>query len=111
MGRPFGTPLVKERVKLFVPKEWVVRQAKHRYVFVDVVQPRIILALSKSAYGSNKLSARFSQSLHRGLYNVKELYGLRAIDIDKPQKDLAVSVELEIVAGEGKDGNERAGGP
>jgi hypothetical protein len=28
------------------------------------------------------------------------------MDIDKPQKDLAVSVELEIIVGEGKDENE-----
>jgi hypothetical protein len=41
------------------------------------------------------------------MYNTKVLYGLCVIDIDKPQKDLAVSVELEIVVGEGKDKNEK----
>jgi hypothetical protein len=43
------------------------------------------------------------------MYNTKELYGLDAIDIDKPQKDLAVSVELEIIIGEGNDENEKVG--
>jgi hypothetical protein len=41
------------------------------------------------------------------MYNTKVLYGLRAIDIDKPQRDLAVSVELEIIVGEGKDEDEK----
>jgi hypothetical protein len=41
------------------------------------------------------------------MYNTKVFYGLRAIDIDKPQKDSAVSVELEIVVGEGKDEAEK----
>jgi hypothetical protein len=104
MSRPAGTPLVKERVKLFVPEEWVLRYAKRRYVFIDVVQPKVY-ALSNTAYSSNKLSARFNQLLHRNRYNTKYIYGLRAIDIDKPQKDFAVSVELEIVIGEGKDEN------
>jgi hypothetical protein len=41
------------------------------------------------------------------MYNTKAIYGLRAIDIDKPQKDLAVSIELEIIVGEGKDEAEK----
>jgi hypothetical protein len=106
MSRPAGTPLVKERVKLFIPETWILRSAKRRYVFIDAVQPKIF-ALSNTVYGSNKLSARFSQLLHRNMYNTTVLYGLRAIDIDKPQKDLAVSVELEIAIGEGKDENEK----
>jgi hypothetical protein len=95
-------------VKLFVPEAWVLKSAKRRYVFIDAAQPKIF-ALSNKAYGSNKLSARFSQLLHRGMYNTKEFYGLRAIDVDKPQKDLAVSVELEIIIGEGNDENEKIG--
>jgi hypothetical protein len=108
MARPFGTPLVRERVKLFVPEEWVVTAGKRRYVYVYAVQPKIS-ALSNSVYNSNKLSARFSQLLHRGLYDTKILYGVRAIDIDAPQGDLAVSVELEIMVGEGKDEIEKIG--
>jgi hypothetical protein len=106
MSRPIGTPLVKERVKLFVPEAWVLKSEERRYIFIDAVQPRIF-ALSSSVYNSNKLSARFSQLLHRDMYNTKALYGLRAIDIDKPQKDLAVSVELVIVVGEGEDEAEK----
>jgi hypothetical protein len=106
VSRPIGTPLVKERVKLFVPEAWVLESEKHRYIFINAVQAKLF-ALSNSVYNSNKLSARFSQLLHRGMYNTKVLYGLRAIDIDKPQKDLAVSVELEIIVGEGKDEDEK----
>jgi hypothetical protein len=39
---------------------------------------------------------------------MKLLYGLTAIDIDQPQKDYAVSVELEIVVGEGQDTTQKA---
>jgi hypothetical protein len=42
------------------------------------------------------------------MYNMKVLYGLTAIDIDQPQKDYAVSVELEIVIGEGQDTTQKA---
>jgi hypothetical protein len=107
MARPVGTPLVNERVKLFVPETWVMNSDRHRYIFIDAIQPKIF-TLSKTIYNSNKLSARFSQLLHRNMYNTKILYGLRAIDIDKPQKNLAVSVELEIIAGEGKDATEKS---
>jgi hypothetical protein len=102
MSRPIGTPLVKDRVKLFIPKDWVLKSRQRRYVFVDAMQSKIF-ALSNTVYNSNKLSARFSQLLHRDMYNITTLYGLRAIDIDKPQKDVAVSVELEITVGERKD--------
>jgi hypothetical protein len=102
MARPIGTPLVNERVKLFVPETWVIKSDRHRYIFVDAMQSKIF-KISNSVYNSNKLSARFSQLLHRNMYNTKILYGLRAIDIDKPQKNLAVSVELEIIVGEGQD--------
>jgi hypothetical protein len=91
-----------ERVELFVPEAWVLASHKRRYVFLDAVHPKIT-ALSKKAYDSNRLSARFSQLLHRGRYNTKVLYGLKAIDIDQPQKDLALSVVLEIIVGEGQD--------
>jgi hypothetical protein len=51
---------------------------------------------------------RFLQSLSRELYNQRSLYGLRAIDIDQPQReDIAVSVRLEIVVGEGEDSYEQ----
>jgi hypothetical protein len=106
MSRPIGTPLVKERVKLYVPEAWILKSAKRRYVFINAMQAKIF-ALSTSMYHSNKLSARFSQLLHRNMYNTKNFYGLLAIDIDTPQKDLAVSVELEIIVGEGKDENEK----
>jgi hypothetical protein len=93
-------------VKLFVPEAWVLKSEGRRYTFLDALQSKIF-TLSNNAYNSNKLSARFSQLLHRNMYNTKVFYGLRAIDIDKPQGDLAVSVELEIVVGEGKDENEK----
>jgi hypothetical protein len=106
MSRPVGSPLVKERVKLFVPEAWVLYSVGRRYAFVHALQPKIF-RLSTRAYNSTKLAARFSQLLYRNMYNTKILYGLLAIDIDKPQKDLAVSVELEINIGEGKDENEK----
>jgi hypothetical protein len=102
MARPIGTPLIEERVELFVPEVWVLKSGRRRYVFLDAIQPRIT-ALSKKVYNSNKLSARFSQLLHRNMYNTKIIYGLHVIDIDKPQKDLAVSVILEIRVSEGQD--------
>jgi hypothetical protein len=108
LSRPIGTPLVRERVKLFVPEAWVLKSDKRRYVFIEAIQPKIF-ALSNRAYSSNKLSARFSQLLHRNRYNTQELYGLIAVDIDKPQKDLAVSVEMEIIIGEGTDENVKTG--
>jgi hypothetical protein len=106
MARPVGTPRVHERVKLFVPEAWVIKSGRYRYIFLDAIQPKIS-ALSISVYNSNKLSARFSQLLHRGMYNTKSIYGLRAIDIDRPQRNLAVSVELKIIIGEGKDESEK----
>jgi hypothetical protein len=107
VSRPFGTPLVKERIKLFVPKEWVLTVDKRRYVYLHALQPKIF-TLSNSVYKSSKLSARFSQLLHRNMYNTKILYGIGAVDIDTPQS-LAVSVELDITVGGGKDAVERIG--
>jgi hypothetical protein len=40
------------------------------------------------------------------MYTTKTFYGLRAIDIDTPQKEAAVSVELAIIVGEGEDTSE-----
>jgi hypothetical protein len=41
------------------------------------------------------------------MYNTRQFYGLRAIDIDRPQiENLPVSIELQIFVGEGKDGYE-----
>jgi hypothetical protein len=102
MSRPVGTPLLEEKVELFIPEAWVLKSSKRRYVFIDAVQPKIF-RLSKAVYNSNKLSARFSQLLHRGMYNTEVFYGLKALNIDAPQKVPAVSVVLEITVGEGRD--------
>jgi hypothetical protein len=103
MARPVGSPLTKDKVKLFIPEEWVLKYGKRRYVFIGVLQPKV-WKLSQSLWKSNKLAARFSQLIHRKLYNLAVFYGLRAIDIDKPQlDDCAVSLELTIIIGEGLD--------
>jgi hypothetical protein len=103
MARPVGSPLTKDKVKLFIPEEWVLKDGKRRYVFIGVLQPKVF-RLSQNMWKSNKLAARFSQLIHRKLYNLATFYGLCAIDIDEPQrKTCAVSLELTITIGEGQD--------
>jgi hypothetical protein len=64
--------------------------------------------LSQQRFQTLKLYQRYAKSLERELYNQRTLYGLRAIDIDQPQKEgIAVSVRLEIVVGEGEDSYEQ----
>jgi hypothetical protein len=107
MARPVGSPLTVGIVKLYIPGDWVLRQGKHRYVFIDAIGQKVS-KLSVQICGSTKIYQRFQQALSRERYNQKPLYGLRAIDIDQPQKaDIAVSVRLEIIVGEGEDSYER----
>jgi hypothetical protein len=64
--------------------------------------------LSFQYFSTTKIYHRFIQAVGRGVYNQRLLYGLRAIDIDQPQKaGIAVSVRLEIVVGEGEDSYEQ----
>jgi hypothetical protein len=103
MARPVGSPGTKHLIKLHIPEAWVLKKGKARYVFVEALSPKI-WELSKTVDGAQKLAYRFSTILHRGLYSVTELYGLRAMNIDEPQNPkLSVSVQLEIIVGEGKD--------
>jgi hypothetical protein len=102
MARKTGTPLTESEVTVHIPSGCVVKNGKHRYVFTDVLSPRI----HRLSYGTDstaRLYTRYSQILRRGLYNTKVFYGLRAIDIDMPQEDHTVSVQLNIIIGEGKD--------
>jgi hypothetical protein len=106
MARPSGSPLSRSIIKLYIPEECVLKSGKHRFVFVEIVSPKIH-RLSVEAYKSNRLSQRFGQILHRRMYNTRQFYGLRAVDIDRPQiGNLPVSIELQIFIGEGKDGYE-----
>jgi hypothetical protein len=94
-------------MRLHIPEEWVCKQGKHRYVFADAIFQKAYEVSHKCAK-SRKVYDRFYQALGRGLYNQTTLYGLRAIDIDQPQKpDLAVSVRLEFIIGEGTDSYEQ----
>jgi hypothetical protein len=103
MARKAGTPLTESELTIHVTKDCVLTDGKRRYVFTDVLSPKI-RRLSRNTDGTIRLYTRYSQILYRGVYNVKTFYGLRAIDIDKPQnKERAVSVLLKIITGEGKD--------
>jgi hypothetical protein len=59
-------------------------------------------ALSYGTAEHAKLYMRYHQTLHRNRYNVLDIYGIKAIDIDEPQSH-PVSVRLEFVLGEGTD--------
>jgi hypothetical protein len=103
MARRTGTPMTESELTIHISKDYVVKNGKRRYVFIDVLSPRIH-RLSHDMDNSTKLYARYNQILHRGLYNTKIFYGLRAVDIDMPQEeDRTVSVRLNIIIGEGKD--------
>jgi hypothetical protein len=101
MARKIGTPLTESEVTIHVDEECVLQANEHRYVFIDVLSPKIYRLSDK--YGLRKLYVRFNTILHRGLYNTRIFYGLRAVDIDRPQEKQTVSVQLEIVVGKGKD--------
>jgi hypothetical protein len=106
MARRTGSPTIIGVAKLFISEDSIYKHGKHRYVFADVILPKVN-ELSKLYSKSDRMYQRFYQSLIRGLYNQIDLYGLRAIDIDQPQKpDLAVSVRLEFIIGEGTDSYE-----
>jgi hypothetical protein len=108
MARTIGTPLTRTDVKLHIPEDCVMKQGRRRYVFVDVLSPKI-RQLSFNVFGSKKLYESYHKILYRELYNMKAFYGLRAIDIDKPMLDgIDVSVQLEIIVGEGEDSCSRA---
>jgi hypothetical protein len=66
-----------------------------RFVFMAHVQPMIFDA-SKREYGNRRLYDNFIRSSRMGLYNIRKVYGLDAIDIDEPQAVL-VSVRLKFV--------------
>jgi hypothetical protein len=103
MARPVGSPTIVGVAKLHVPESFVYKQGRRRYVFAEVVLSKIH-SLSVQQDGTRRLYLRFHASLRRELYNQVTLYGLRAIDADNPQKpEVAVSVRLEIIIGEGKD--------
>jgi hypothetical protein len=103
MARKTGTPLTESELTIYISSDCVIKNGKHRYVFIDVLSPRIH-RLSYDIDNSTRLYTRYNQILHRGLYNIKIFYGLRAIDIDMPQEEArTVSVRLNIITGEGKD--------
>jgi hypothetical protein len=103
MARKIGTPLTESELTVHIPADCILKKGRHRYVFIDVLSPRIY-KLSDDTDNSVKLYMRYNQILHRGLYNTKIFYGLRAIDIDAPQEEgRTVSVRLNIIIGEGKD--------
>jgi hypothetical protein len=102
MARKIGTPLTESELIIHIAENCVLKDGKHRYVFIDILSPKIY-RLSHEVDGSTKLYVRFSQILYRGLYNTEMFYGLRAINIDLPQKEWLVSVRLKIVIGEGED--------
>jgi hypothetical protein len=103
MGRKTGTPLTESELTVYVTEDCVLKSGKRRYVFTDVLSPKIH-RLSMDTDGSTKLYIRYSQILHRGLYNTGVFYGLRAIDIDKPQgEERTISARLKVVIGEGEN--------
>jgi hypothetical protein len=107
MAKSVGSPLTVSVVQLYIPEDWVAKQGKRRYAMVDALTFKV-RQLSLRETKSLKLYQRFLQSLSRGLYNQRALFGLRAIDIDQPQRaDIAVSVRLEIIVGEGEDSYEQ----
>jgi hypothetical protein len=107
MARPVGTPLTSGLMRLHIPEDWVLKQGRHRFVYAEVLSPRIH-QVSLQSGGSNKIYHRFIQAVGRELYNQKAMHGLRAIDIDQPQREgIAVSVRLEIIVGEGEDSFEQ----
>jgi hypothetical protein len=107
MGRPAGSPLFAMNIALHVPEDWVLKQNRRRYVFMDALSPKI-RQLSDAVHGSPRLYNSFHATLHKGLYNTKILYGLRAIDIDKPLRDgIVVSIRPRIIVGEGEDSYEK----
>jgi hypothetical protein len=64
--------------------------------------------MSNEVHGSLRLYNSFHVTLSKGLYNTKVIYGVRAIDIDKPLRDdIAVSIRPKIIVGEGEDSYEK----
>lgn len=106
MARTAGSPLNVCLIKIHIPEDWVCKQGRHRYVFVDALSPKVY-QLSRRKDGTKTLYNRFHVILTRKLYNLKILYGIRAIDIDQPHIDgFDVSVRLEIIVGDGEDSYE-----
>jgi hypothetical protein len=90
-----------------MPEDWAVKRGKRRYVFVDALSPKV-RQLSVQNDGSLKIYNRFYKTLFKESYNQETIHGLRAIDIDQPQKPgIGVPVRLEIIVGEGTDSYER----
>lgn len=101
MARITGTVEKEEMVVIPVMKHWIIRVKNTRYVYVDLVSPKV-RKMSREMFGDVKIYSRFAQTVQRGLYNVVEIYGMKAINIDEPQ-DTIVSVRVKFVLSDDKD--------
>ena len=93
-----------EQVTILVPSKNVMRDGKNRrYVFTGTFAAGL---RRTEENGGLALYMRFKKAIRLGFYNTVELYGMEAIDIDKPQ-NTKVSVQLvfKIVEKEEQCGN------
>lgn len=102
MARPQGTPLTRTVVTIYLDESVIIPWKKKRFVFMQHVHKRVI-ALD-ATMDDDDLKGRFYACAKRNGYAVTDIYGLQAIDIDKPMvSGSPVSVELMFKVGEGKD--------
>jgi hypothetical protein len=103
MARKPGSPLTRRTVTLHVPEDWIFTRKGRQYIFVDLLFKRMS-KLSMEVYGTNNLSARFSQLVFRDMLNTVDVYGMRALNVEEPErKGLPVSLDIHIIGGEGED--------
>jgi hypothetical protein len=92
----------EEIITIPVKRSWIIRVKDEQYVMTAVIAPKI-RAFSIEHFGNLKFYQRFSQTVTRGLYNILEIYGLKAVSIDTPQ-DSIVSVRLKFVVSDTEEG-------
>jgi hypothetical protein len=94
MGRTIGSIVTETLVTIPVQQNWVMTAKSRRYVFLALVQPKVYEATGTSK-ANRKLYDKFNRGTRLGLYNIVNIYGMQAIDIDEPQVTL-VSVRLKF---------------
>ena len=94
MPRPVGCIEFQEVITIPVPRANVIQVKKDRYVFTDTFSNRV-RRLCIESVGDMKLYQRFVQTVSRRRYNMVDIYGMPAINIDDPH-NAVVSVWLEF---------------
>lgn len=94
MPRPVGCIDFQEVITIPVPRKNIIQVKKERYVFTDTFSYRV-RKMCIDSLGDMKLYQRFIQTLTRRRYNMVDIYGMPAVNIDDPH-NAVVSVWLEF---------------